>query len=195
MALALTEDVDVAGLADATATATAWLVAQRIEDEWGVNWPSSVQVAPPSPPEPPGRAAWCYGAPGVSRALWLAGNALADRTLQALAVEALEAVHRRPVAVRNIDSPTFCHGIAGLCRSRCGSPRHRVRRPGAGAALSVDLLLAAYGPDSLLGFRSVEPGGNLVDQPGLLDGAAGVALISFGPPSSSPAWDRMFLLG
>jgi len=196
MALALTEDIDVAGLADATATATAWLVAQRVEDEWGVNWPSSVRPAQPSPPEPPGRAAWCYGAPGVSRALWLAGDALADRTLQALAVEALEAVHRRPVAVRNIDSPTFCHGVAGLLQITLRFARDTGLAVFEQAAADLtDHLLEAHDPHSLLGFCSVEPGGNRIDQAGLLDGAAGVALVLLSAATDvEPTWDRLFLL-
>ena len=46
--------------------------------------------------------------------MWLAGDALDRDDYRALAVSAMEAVFRRPVIQRNIDSPTFCHGIAGL---------------------------------------------------------------------------------
>ncbi|WP_277752743.1 lanthionine synthetase LanC family protein [Streptomyces sp. L2] len=62
----------------------------------------------------PARSAWCYGAPGVAHALWLAGTALGDHDLHDVATEAMAAVLRRPAHMRFIDSPTFCHGVAGL---------------------------------------------------------------------------------
>ena len=56
-------------------------------------------------------------------------------------------------------------------------------------------VLSAHEPDSLLGYRNVEPGDIKVDHPGLLDGAPGVALalLSAGA-DDDPAWDRLFLL-
>ena len=59
----------------------------------------------------------------------------------------------------------------------------------------TEQLLAMYDPERALGFCSIEPGGNLVDQPGLLDGAPGVALVLLAASSNvEPAWDRLFLL-
>src|SRR5207253_2631831 len=102
----------VAGGQDAIDRIAGWLTEQRLEDEWGITWPD---VAPLGDEKPaPARSAWCYGAPGVARALWLAGEALGERSHRELAVEAMAAVYRRPMATRRIDSPTFCHGVAGL---------------------------------------------------------------------------------
>jgi hypothetical protein len=181
---------------DAVAGAAGWLVAQRCQDDWGVNWPIAVPPGTASPRREAGRAAWCYGSPGVARALWLAGTALEDETLTDLAVEAMAAVYRRPVRVRHIDSPSFCHGVAGLLQITlrfghdCGLPLFT----DAAAALTRQLL-DAYEPDSLLGFRGVEPDGTRVDQAGLLDGAAGIALVLLAAATDTePGWDRMFLL-
>jgi lantibiotic biosynthesis protein len=56
-------------------------------------------------------------------------------------------------------------------------------------------LLSLYDPDSLLGYYSLEPGGQRVDQPGLLDGVAGVVLVLLAAATDvEPAWDRLFLL-
>jgi hypothetical protein len=132
----------------------------------------------------------------VARALWLAGTALEDEALTGLAVEAMAAVYRRPVRVRHIDSPTFCHGVSGLLQItlRFGHDTGLPVFTDAAVALTGQLL-DAYEPDSLLGFRGVEPDGTRVDQPGLLDGAAGVALVLLAAATGAePGWDRMFLL-
>ena len=60
------------------------------------------------------------GPPGVMgareshvRSGWPALRSIATTTVT-LAVSAMKDVFRRPVASRRIDSPTFCHGVAGL---------------------------------------------------------------------------------
>jgi lantibiotic biosynthesis protein len=56
-------------------------------------------------------------------------------------------------------------------------------------------LMDAYEPGSLLGYRNLEPGGGRIDQPGLLDGASGVALVLLAAATPvEPVWDRLFLL-
>ena len=57
------------------------------------------------------------GSPGVARALWLAGVARCRPEWRELAIEAMAAVYRRPFGDRQIDSPTFCHGVAGLLQA------------------------------------------------------------------------------
>jgi hypothetical protein len=200
MALASRDAVAVDGLEDALGTLATWLVDHRVEDDWGVNWPTVVPVGLDGRPAPrcsdASRAAWCYGSPGVARALWLAGEATARSDLCALAVEAMEAVYRRPLGERRIDSPTFCHGVAGLLqitlRFHHDTGLSRFRQE---AETLVDQILGSYEPDSILGFRSSEPGGGRVDQPGLLDGAPGVAMVLLAAAmDTEPSWDRLFML-
>ena len=133
LALALCDGIEVPGQVEAVRLLADWLVAHRTDDQWGINWPTAVPLPPPgAEPGPaghgPSRSAWCYGSPGVARALWFAGAALDDAGLRELAVEAMRGVLRRPVGVRQIASPTFCHGVA-CCRSCCGSRRTRARTP------------------------------------------------------------------
>ena len=142
------------------------------------------------------RAAWCYGAPGVARALWLSGQALEDNALCDLAVDAMAAVYRRPMADRQIDSPTFCHGVAGLLQvtlrfaQDTGQPLFR-----DAADVLCRQVLSEFSPDHALGFCSIEPEGNRVDHCGLLDGAAGVAMVLLAASTEqAPDWDRVFLL-
>jgi lantibiotic biosynthesis protein len=65
----------------------------------------------------------------------------------------------------------------------------------AGAEALAAQLLGLHEPESLLGFRSIELNQKKVDQPGLLDGAPGCALVLLGAATNvEPKWDRLFLL-
>lgn len=205
LALARRAGVVCEGLEEAIDRLAGWLVAHRCDDEWGLNWPTAVGVLPPGDPD--GRiapadasqrshAGWCYGSPGIARVLYLAGLTLRKAEYCDLAVRAIEAVLRRPIPARQLESPTFCHGVAGLLaivlRFANDTGASTLQ---AGAVALTEQLLALYEPDSLLGFRSVERGGKRVDQPGLLDGASGVVLVLLGAAcDTEPAWDRLFLL-
>ena len=173
MALALSDDAPIVGLHDAVGVSAEWLTRHRCDDRWGINWPAMVTLPDTQAGlDEPARAAWCYGTPGVARAIWLAGSALGDERLRALAVESMAGVYRRPIAVRQIDSPTFCHGVAGLLQITLRF-WHDTGLPlfAEAAADLTDQLIGAYEPDdSLLGFRSVEPGGNRVTKRGFSTG-------------------------
>jgi hypothetical protein len=200
MALGLEAGLPVEGLKEAVARTSQWLTRHQSRDRYGINWPTVVPYCEGGKVEQnqldSSRAAWCYGAPGVARSLWLAGRALGDENLQQLAVQGMEAVYRRPIDERRIDSPTFCHGVAGLLQVTLRFA-HDTGLPVFSQAASelTEQLLSLYDSDRTLGFCSIEPCGNLVDQPGLLDGAPGVALVLLAASSNiEPAWDRLFLL-
>ena len=196
MALAHAAGVEVRGMRDAIATIARWLRDNRADDAWGINWPTMVALPGAAPAPEPSRAAWCYGSPGVARSLWLAGVALDDEQMTTLACEGMRAIYRRPVHERQIDSPTFCHGVAGLLQVTLRFAHDTGEAVFAEAAADLtDQLIEAYDPDSLLGFCSLEPGNNPVDQAGLLDGAPGVALTLLAAATDAePTWDRLFLL-
>jgi Lanthionine synthetase C-like protein len=129
MSLALRHGVTVPGLSDAVDCAATWLAGHRADDRWGVNWPvavpitaeGTVEAVKPGCADEPSRSAWCYGAPGVARALWLAGLALDRPDWRHLAVEAMQAVCRRPVAAHFIDSPPSATAFLGSCWLPCAS--------------------------------------------------------------------------
>jgi hypothetical protein len=209
LALARIMGVRVAGMEGAIDRIAGWLAEHRLDDAWGVNWPTVVPLAATTEPSvpsrvgqaaadafSPSRTAWCYGSPGIARALWLAGEALDDSVYRDLAVAAMEAVYRMPLAVRRIDSPTFCHGVAGLLQITLRFTND------TGLAIFIEAartlttqLLSLHEPETLLGYRHIEAGGRRIDQPGLLDGAPGVALVLLAAATDAvPTWDRLFLL-
>jgi len=198
-------------LDDAIRAIADWLGENRFDDDWGTNWPTAVpleavatatgssalrQTDAAKAPGGPSRTAWCYGSPGIARALWLAGRALDRPDYRELATSAMEAVFRRPIPVRMIDSPTFCHGVAGLLAIalRFAIDTREPKFIEASQRLAHQLL-DSFQPDSLLGFRNIEYRGNQTDQPGLLEGAAGVAIVLLAASTGvDPEWDRAFLL-
>jgi hypothetical protein len=204
MSLALACKVRVPGLPEAVDRAACWLAGHRADDQWGVNWPVAVPLSAEGSVEAvesgragePSPSAWCYGAPGVARALWLAGLVLDRAEWRDLALDAMRAVYRRPVADRFIDSPTFCHGIAGLLQVSLRFANNTGLRVFADAAAELaGQLLGLYEPGSLLGYRDVEPDGRRIDDPGLLNGAPGVVLTLLAAATDvEPRWDRAFLL-
>jgi lantibiotic modifying enzyme len=208
LALAAMSGFSPHGLLEAINSTAGWLCRNRCDDQWGSNWPTAVRLErnqatrqriagdPTSSPGGPSRSAWCYGSPGVARALWLAGRALDCEEYRSVALESIDAVFRRPRHKRFIDSPSFCHGVAGLLQitlrfaDEAGDDRLHDH-----CGELVRQLLAAYSPDYLLGFRHLEIPGNELDQPGLLDGAPGIVLVLLASATHAPpAWDKLFLL-
>lgn len=205
LSLARLGGVTCEGLDEAIERLATWLVSHRLDDQWGINWPTGVGLLPSGDQggrvasvkaSPRAQAGWCYGSPGIARVLYFSGLALGKPEYCDMAVQAIEAVLRRPPAARLIQSPTFCHGVAGLLHivlrfaNDTGSAALL-----AGAEAITEQLLSLYEPGSLLGFRAVEFDGARVDQPGLLDGAPGVALVLLAAAcEAEPAWDRLFLL-
>jgi hypothetical protein len=206
LALALGQGIQVEGLAAAVDTLARWLVTHRADDAWGINWPTMVAIPSPNAPgearqdatphEAPSRAAWCYGAPGVARALWLAGRALGRADYCEMSIAAMEAVYRKPHAARMVDSPLLCHGVAGLLQVTLRFA-HDTGLPLFTEAAETLLaqVLSLYEPETPVGYRRFEPGGARVPNPALLDGAGGVVLTLLAAATTvEPVCDRLFLL-
>ncbi len=131
------------------------------------------------------RDAWCYGTPGISRALALAGQATSDSALTAAASAATASLAGRPGSQWDAQGPGLCHGYAGVLQST-SAPR------AAGALTSM------FDPRHRFGFRHVA-GHAATDEPGFLVGAAGAALALADhaqlPAREVPArWDALLLL-
>ncbi|GAA0344105.1 lanthionine synthetase C family protein [Streptomyces blastmyceticus] len=184
LSAAISVGVTVPGQREAVERLAARLVSGRTDDECGPHWPC--RVGPDGRPAAEGRApaTWCYGGPGIARALWLAGTALQDASLRDLAVRALLAAHRRLAARPDAEVAVgLCHGTAGLLHVTARFVRDtgdaELRRAAAGSA------------GRLLGCRAVLPSAG----PGFLDGAAGVVLALLAAATDvEPVWDRALLL-
>jgi lantibiotic biosynthesis protein len=198
LSIATAHGVEVADQRQAIARTANWLARTHFNDQWGVQFSIATPLGAtrPNGTSAPARAAWCYGSPGLARALWLAGVALDCAEYRDLAVAAMTAVYRRPVAARGIDSPTLCHGVAGLLQITARFARD-CREPVFADAVNdlTTQLVDAYEAESRFGYRNVEPPDTGIDHPGFLDGAAGVAaVLASVATAAEPEWDRVLLL-
>jgi lantibiotic biosynthesis protein len=194
LALAYRENIAVPHLRPAIERLARWLANQRRTERWGDSWPAAVAVGAPdiTAPAPVG---WCYGNPGVARALWLAGNVVDDDALCETAIEALKSGNSR-LKRRADASPTFCHGAAGRLQitMRFASETRLLDFADA-ACRTLDQLVARFSEDAAFGYRDYNFDTGPEDRTGVLDGAAGVALVLLAAASSQdPGWDRIFLL-
>jgi hypothetical protein len=137
------------------------------------------------------RDAWCYGAPGIGRALILAGRALADPRLTTAGNAAIASLSDRPADLWDVEGPTLCHGYAGVLQSATTSQGGT----GDNAAAAV---AQAFNSRLTFAFQHLD-NGVPSDGPGLLTGSAGVALAladhgQLPAPPVPAQWDSLLLL-
>ncbi|WP_186645513.1 lanthionine synthetase C family protein [Fluviispira vulneris] len=120
LSLAKINSIDIKGLDQAILNIKNWLLKWTLKDTWGDYWPSMITLEEELQgeislkQERGERQAWCYGTPGISRAIYLAGQALNDHELKNFALKSFLAIEQRPEETWRCNSPTFCHGYAGL---------------------------------------------------------------------------------
>lgn len=107
----------VPGQIDAIATITTWLEAHRQEGPSGGWWPERITATELDTghldQDGPRRPSWCYGTPGIIRALQLAALALGDTALQDRAEADLAACLVDPDQIGTFTDVGLCHGWAG----------------------------------------------------------------------------------
>lgn len=184
------------GVAKSTArplldNAIRWLMAHLIDSPAGATAPSF--IADETEPSP-ARSAWCYGDPGVAMALLLAARDLGEPRLQLVGTELALRAARRPPEHTGVTDAAVCHGAAGLAHlftrmyQLTGEPE---LADAAVAWVERTLAMCAARSDDELG-----PGAPPWNGPGLLEGAAGIALVLLAASTpSEPVWDQMLLIG
>ena len=142
------------------------------------------------------RDAWCYGTPGVAYALLRASKILRDEEMYYLAVDSMKlSIKER----REIISPTFCHGLSGLCCLARKFYEYTSDDYFYGAYTKLlGEIVNLYNEDAPFGFKDKEiKKGRIVseDEIGLLTGASGVILtiLSCYKPVATK-WDSIFLI-
>jgi len=161
--------------------AVGWLLAHMIDTASGPTVPSFVADGV----EPgPARSAWCYGDPGVAAALLLAARDAGEPSWAAAATAlAVRAANRPPDQTGVLDAG-LCHGSAGL--AHLFNRMYQITAEpalGDAARFWVERTLETCGTPSAW------------NGPGLLEGAAGVALaMEAVSTTAEPAWDQMLLV-
>ncbi|WP_329067445.1 lanthionine synthetase LanC family protein [Streptomyces sp. NBC_01429] len=199
LASAHTAGRTVAGQPEAIRTAASWLLSWQ---EPTASWPTFVSGndldVPPAREarrRAPGRGdAWCYGSPGIGRALALAGNALAEPALTGAGHDAIAALGDRDRGPGRWDTegPTLCHGSAGVLQAAARAGCWAVARQAA------DRTAGFHDHRRPFRFPHVKAGARY-DNPGFLTGATGIALAladysGLLPSSPAASWDCLLLL-
>lgn len=149
------------------------------------------------------RASWCYGTPGIARAIYLAGKALNNEDYKSLAVKSLSSLLCLPEEFWMLNSPTFCHGYAGLLRiTECMYLDTGLEIFLQHCDKLLDKIIDFYEENAPFSFYNVEHsnfrGENKLkkyNSCGLLGGTAGVILSMLGVVYPSKTnWDSVFLI-
>jgi len=202
LALAWKAGFRVPGQYDAVHAMTEWLLQQRQRDDAGWYWPALIPLShlnnPAMDRPQPATVSWCHGSWGTARAVILAGEAFARPDWTAAAAEVVYAVLARcqpDWAIRDI---SLCHGWAAVLHQLC---RFGWSIPHPDLAVAADdiarRLIDNFRDDAPFGYRYRHSSGETSDLPGMLEGAAGVALalhayLTGRPPASG--WDSILLL-
>lgn len=187
LALAARRGHTVQGQLDAIKSLCAWFDLWRQDSDDGPWWPqwltrNDLRAGFPAQTAP-GRPSWCYGTPGITRALQLAALATADPARQATAEHALARCLAGPHLAKLPDAG-LCHGLAGVYQTATRAAADAIT-PNLGAQLpELAAVLAARGATA---DRSTA----------LLTGDTGVRLVletvrRAAPPVSG--WDSCLLL-
>ena len=196
-----------AGVAGAAARplltgAVSWLLAQQQAPGAEFCFPHfQAPVRAPDTETRRCRIAWCYGDPGVAAALLVAARGAGEPAWERAALETALSAAARPLDASGVQDAGLCHGAAGVAHlfQRMYQMTGEERLAEA-ARRWFEKTLAFRNPgQGVGGFQSWASGsssGNQAwrDDPGLLEGAAGVGLSLLGAVSTvEPEWDRLFL--
>ncbi|SFD61641.1 lanthionine synthetase C family protein [Streptomyces aidingensis] len=196
LSIAHSHGYTVPGQTHAIRTAATWLTTWQ---EPTGTWPPFISgndldsPLPPHRPRPPQRRdAWCYGTPGIGRALCLGGQALTDAAVIRAGQTAITAMADRSPLRWDTEGPTLCHGTAGVLQAAERAQSRSVAERAAHATADF------HDPQCPFGFPHIEARTSY-DNPGFLTGAAGAALATASHAALITArptapWDSLLML-
>ncbi|MBO3285357.1 lanthionine synthetase C family protein [Paenibacillus sp. FSL M8-0228] len=202
LSIAWHHDVRVSGHKKAIERFGSWLSHWKQQNDFGWYWPNNISYREYMNGiifDETEREAWCYGTPGVARSLWLAGRALENEKLEALAVDAFKSIYARPRERWSIYSPSVCHGYSGLIKLThqmyLDTGDAELRDYAQGLLLEVVNMFdrgAAFGFwDIVKDTQSVKH----LDFVGVLDGVAGIVMTLLDTLESEESiWGRSLLI-
>ena len=188
---AMRRGVTVTGHGDAIAAICSWLERWRTGEGRHTWWPEVIDGTElrtnTAADAGPHRPSWCYGTPGIARALQLAGIATHNAHRTSIAEQALLGCLTDDRQLAHLTDAGLCHGWAGLI--------HTARRACTDATNTSELNTATSAAARLMR-RHLHNHPRPTDE-GLLDGRTGVELVTSTEVSPSPStrttWDTCLL--
>ncbi|MFJ1751665.1 lanthionine synthetase C family protein [Kitasatospora sp. NPDC088134] len=203
LALAWRDGVRLPGQREAVERTAELLTRWAVRDEHGTYWPGYLGLdeylaGPDAYRGEAGWPSWCYGAPGVSRALQVAGAVFDRPDWTATARDSVARLLAVPLDDWGITDHALCHGWAGALHQlgrlneHFADPAIERRRDEVAARL-----VGAFDPEAPFGLRfTMTETPFASDVSGYLDGAAGAALAldSYAEGGTPHDWDMPLLL-
>ncbi|MFJ1651521.1 lanthionine synthetase C family protein [Streptomyces sp. NPDC088337] len=190
-----------AGHDEAIQKVVGWFVDTAVRDEHGVRWPATLTLnehRDPTHTPPRTRPSWCYGSPGIARALQMAGHALGNEAWLELADQAVQAALRRLELDRDLREAGLCHGWAGLLHILRLMSLEKESSAYNGRIPSIrSTILDAVQADAPFSFRVIQSGdAKQLNIPGFMEGASGTALALLATLQQETVthWDSALLL-
>lgn len=186
LSTAMIGGITVPGQAEAIELTDWFLRSWRCGPENSPWWPGMISArewANAAADQPgPQRPSWCYGTPGLARALHLAAQALDVPTRMDDVQAALVACITDDAQLNQLSDDSLCHGWAGLV--------HTTRRMLADTEPDGEYAEALARLEHRWRHRRTQAARELSDPSGMLEGSAGVALTDL--PAGS-GWDACLL--
>lgn len=188
LSLAYLKGWKIPDIKDSISNISSWFNENIQYDTIGAFWPQKINVNSADVAYSRGRDAWCYGSIGVSRAMYLAAEALESDYYRKLSIDTFKDVTKYYLnnGVAHLDLG-FCHGTSGIVRV-------------------LGRTIQDYGdPDLINGYNhlfqllymsfSKEKNSFLIkNELGLLEGPIGVCLTLLSYEKSDLIWDCCFCI-
>lgn len=145
------------------------------------------------------RASWCYGVPGVARAIYLSSKIVNDKDGIELSLKALREQANINLDEYGLNSPTICHGFSGVLIVNELMYRDTEEIIFKESNIKIaKRILDYYDKGNVIGFKNVEVKDDIVemtDDIGFLTGVAGVllALMNY-IEKNDTHWEKFLLL-
>jgi lantibiotic modifying enzyme len=177
--------------------AVRWLLAQRLPASGDAHFGYHAGAGGASEAA---RLAWCYGDLGIAATLLTAGQATGEAAWKRQAVRIALTASQRTLASSGVEDAALCHGAAGIAHlfnrlyQATGEPE-LLDAAGRWFAATLRLHNEQHGVGGFPARQTQGPqAGQWTDEPGFLEGAAGVALALLAATTNiAPAWDRVLL--
>lgn len=212
LSICLLNGIELPGQTETIEKIARWLQVNKRVNQWGDYWVDHIAFEKQADhsDSPFIYDAWCYGSAGVVRALYLAGKALDAPEILQTAQSGFNAIENRiQQEMSGLNSPTFCHGYAGLLlmtylMSRdLNSPSWSQLRDQL-----LQKLFSFYRETYPFGFKDFEPlfGDQFIlnqldqakmieiDKVGVLEGVSGILLSLISCISNKTDWALPFLI-
>lgn len=204
LSLSFSKGIIVQGQKQSIKYIVDWILKLKSSDDFGVFWPGRISfekyVKQDFSTNRQLRESWCYGNPGILRALFLANSILKDNELNKLIIKGFNAIYLRNDTLHNLRSSIFCHGKAGLLQTtiqiqneiKSDILNNNIEKLANEIIADYDKNLP-YGYTDLILYNGKN---SIINKPGLLEGSVGIglSLLSLIKKNQNTLWDKVFLL-